>query len=63
VLQMLKAVCILLEAVMPEKMAEVWSQLGMESDLHSLKLDELTVSIASGQELKKPQMLFERVEE
>ncbi len=63
VLQMLKAVCILLEAVMPEKMAEVWSQLGMESDLHSLKLDELTVPIASGQELKKPQMLFERVEE
>ena len=63
VLQILKAVCILLEAVMPEKMAEVWSQLGMESDLHSLKLDELTVPIASGQELKKPQMLFERVEE
>ncbi len=63
VLQMLKAVCILLEAVMPEKMAEVWSQLGMESDLHSVKLDELTVPIASGQELKKPQKLFERVEE
>ena len=63
VLQILKAVCIFLEAVMPEKMAEVWSQLGMESDLHSVKLDELTVSIASGQELKKPQKLFERVEE
>ncbi|NOR77729.1 MAG: methionine--tRNA ligase [Methanophagales archaeon] len=63
VLQILKAVCILLEAVMPEKMAEVWSQMGMESDLHSVKLDELTVPIASGQELKKPQMLFERVEE
>ncbi len=63
VLQMLKAVCILLEAVMPEKMAEVWSQLGMESDLQSVKLDELTVPIASGQELKKPQKLFERVEE
>ena len=63
VLQMLKAVCILLEAVMPEKMAEVWSQLGMESDLQSVKLDELTVPIASGQELKKPKKLFERVEE
>ena len=63
VLQMLKAVCILLEAVMPEKMAELWSQLGMETDLHSVKLDELTVPIASGQELKKPQKLFERVEE
>ena len=63
VLQMLKAVCILLEAVMPEKMAEVWSQLGMESDLQSVKLDELTVPIASGQKLKKPKKLFERVEE
>jgi len=63
VLQILKSVCILLEAVMPEKMAELWSQLGMESDLQSVKLDELTVPIASGQELKKPQMLFERVEE
>jgi methionyl-tRNA synthetase len=63
VLQMLKAVCILLEAVMPEKMVEVWSQLGMESDLHSLKLDELTVPIASGQKLKKSKKLFERVEE
>ncbi|RCV64602.1 methionyl-tRNA synthetase [Methanophagales archaeon] len=63
VLQILKAVCILLEAVMPEKMAELWSQLGMETDLHSVKLDELTVPIASGQELKKPQKLFERVEE
>jgi len=63
VLQLLKAVCILLEAVMPEKMAEVWSQLGMESDLQSVKLDELTVPIASGQKLKKPKKLFERVEE
>ncbi|HID20643.1 MAG TPA: methionine--tRNA ligase, partial [Methanophagales archaeon] len=61
-LLILKAVCILLEAVMPEKMAEVWSQLGMESDLHSVKLDELMVPIASGQELKKPKKLFERVE-
>ncbi len=48
---------------MPEKMAEVWSQLGMESDLQSVKLDELTVPIASGQKLKKPKKLFERVEE
>jgi len=62
VLQIIKAVCVLLEAVMPEKMAEVWSQLGMESDVHSVKLDELTVPITSGQELKKPKMLFEKVE-
>jgi methionyl-tRNA synthetase len=62
VLHILKAVCILLEAVMPEKMAEMWSQLGLESDLHSVQLDELMVPIASGQELKKPYKLFERVE-
>jgi len=62
VLQILKAVCILMEAVMPDKMAEAWSQLGMESDVHSVKLDEMMVPIESGQALKKPKKLFERVE-
>jgi methionyl-tRNA synthetase len=62
VLQIIKAVCVLLEPVMPSKMAEVWQQLGMERDVHSVKLDEITVPIASGQALKKPKKLFERVE-
>lgn len=62
VLQIIKAVCILMEAVMPDKMAEVWSQLGMESDVHSVMLDELMMPIKSGQTLKKPKKLFERVE-
>jgi len=61
-LQILKAVCILLEPVMPEKMAEVWRQLGMESDVHSAKLDELMVPIESGQALGKPKMLFKRID-
>ena len=30
--------------------------------VHSVKLDELMVPIASGQSLKKPKKLFERVE-
>ncbi len=58
VLQIIKAVCILMEAVMPDKMAEVWSQLGMGGDVHSVKLDELMVPIKSGQELRKPKKLF-----
>jgi methionyl-tRNA synthetase len=62
VLQIIKAVCIGLEAVMPDKMAEVWSQLGMESDVHSVKLEEMMVPIKSGQALKKPEKLFEVVE-
>ncbi len=61
-LQLLKAVCILLEPVMPEKMEEMWHQIGMESDVHSVKLDELMVPIESGQALGKPKMLFKRVE-
>ncbi len=61
-LQLLKAVCILLEPVMPEKMDEMWHQIGMESDVHSVKLDELMVPIESGQALGKPKMLFKRVE-
>jgi len=35
-LQIIKAVCVGFEAVMPDKMAEVWLQLGMESDVHSV---------------------------
>ncbi len=62
VLQIIKAVCVLMEAVMPDKMAEVWSQLGMESDVHSVKLEEMMVPLKSGQTLKKPKKLFERVE-
>ncbi len=61
-LQLLKAVCILLEPVMPEKMEEMWHQIGMESDVHSVKLDELMVPIESGQALGKPKMLFKRIE-
>ncbi|MBA5942613.1 MAG: methionine--tRNA ligase [Methanophagales archaeon] len=62
VLQLIKAICILLEAVMPAKMEEVWQQLGMERDLHSVQLDELLVPVESGKALKKPYRLFERVE-
>ncbi len=62
VLQIIKAVCVLLEAVMPEKMAEAWEQLGMESDVHSVKLEEIIVPIEDGQPLKKPKKMFERVD-
>jgi len=62
VLQLIKAICILLEAVMPVKMEEVWQQLGMESDVHSVQLDELLVPLESGKAFKKPTRLFEKVE-
>ncbi|MDI6811734.1 MAG: class I tRNA ligase family protein, partial [archaeon] len=62
VLQILKAVCISLDAVMPDKMEEVWEQLGMEGDVHSVKLGEMIVPIKSGHALKKPSKLFARVE-
>ncbi|MEA2076001.1 MAG: methionine--tRNA ligase [Euryarchaeota archaeon] len=62
VLQLIKAICILLEPVMPAKMEEVWQQLSMEGDVHSVKLDELFVSIESGKALKEPTRLFEKVE-
>jgi methionyl-tRNA synthetase len=62
VLQLIKAICILLEAVMPTKMEEAWQQLGMENDVHTVKLDELLVPIESGIALKNPSRLFEKVE-
>ena len=43
-------------------MAEMWSQLGMESDVHFVKLGEMIVPVTSGQAEKKPKGLFERVE-
>ncbi len=62
VLQLIKAICILLEPVMPDKMETLWDQLGMEGDVHSVKLEEIVVPIASGKALKKPYRLFEKVE-
>ena len=62
VLQLVKAICILLEPVMPVKMTEVWQQLGMSSDLHSVQLDELVVPVESGKQVAKPRILFEKVE-
>jgi len=62
VLQLIKAICILLEAVMPAKMEEAWQQLGMENDVHTVQLDELLVPIKSGVALKEPGRLFEKVE-
>ena len=37
-------------------------RLGMESDVHFVKLGEMIVPITSGQAVKKPKGLFERVE-
>jgi len=47
--------------VMPSKMEELWSQLGMDSDIHSVGIEEMTVPLKSGQPLGKPKKLFERV--
>ncbi len=62
VLQILKSVCILLEPVMPAKMAELWYQLGMDTDVHDTKLEELMKPIEGGQKLNKPEVLFRRIE-
>ncbi len=61
VLQILKSICILLEPVMPEKMGEMWFQLGMETDLHATKIEDLRAPIRTGQKLNKPAVLFQRV--
>ena len=60
-LQILKAVCVLLEPVMPSKMEELWKQLGMESDIHEVSMNEITIPLKSGQPLEKPEKLFKPV--
>jgi methionyl-tRNA synthetase len=62
VLQILKAVCIALDAVMPIKMQELGDQLGMDRDVHTAQLDEMNVPLLSGHALQMPTKLFERIE-
>ncbi|HDM36740.1 MAG TPA: methionine--tRNA ligase [Candidatus Syntrophoarchaeum butanivorans] len=62
-LQIVKALAVLLEPVMPSKMEELWHYLGMETDIHSVGVKEALVPIEAGVKLKKPRILFEKIED
>lgn len=60
-LQIIKALCIGLEPVMPVKMEGAWKQLGMGGDVHEVSLDDMTKEIPEGQGLREAKMLFKKV--
>ncbi|MHC1596086.1 MAG: methionine--tRNA ligase, partial [Candidatus Syntropharchaeales archaeon] len=62
-IQIVKALAILLEPVMPSKMETLWEQLGMKGDIHEIPITEALKVIESGSELSKPMILFDRVED
>jgi methionyl-tRNA synthetase len=62
-IQIVKALAILFEPVMPSKMETLWEHLGMKGDIHEIAITEALKVIESGSALAKPMMLFDRVED
>jgi methionyl-tRNA synthetase len=62
-MQLIKALCIFFEPVMPEKMGEAWKQLGMEGDVSKAPMDDAKKELPSGQDLRAPQILFGKIED
>ena len=62
-IQIIKALSLFLDPVMPDKMGKLWHQIGCEGDLKTVQLTEATCEISSGQELGKPEMLFQKIED
>ena len=62
-IQIIKALSLFLDPVMPDKMEQLWHQIGCEGDLKTVQLTEATCEITSGLELDKPEMLFQKIED
>jgi len=62
-LQIAKALVILMDPVMPAKMASAWKQLGLDSSIGKVQFSEALVPLAEGWKLGKPEILFSRMED
>jgi methionyl-tRNA synthetase len=62
-MQIGKALTLLYEPLIPEKAANAWKQLGMESDVHAALYSQGTVPVESGTPLNKPSILFKKIED
>ncbi|RQD92723.1 methionine--tRNA ligase [Methanosalsum natronophilum] len=62
-LQLVKALAIIFEPILPEKMEILWEQLGYNSDIHLIQYDEAAAKIEAGQKLSKPLTLFEKIDD
>lgn len=61
--QIAKALIILFEPVMPEKMEIAWQQIGMDSDVHNTLYQDALIPVIAGTKLSKPSILFEKMED
>lgn len=61
--QIAKALIILFEPVMPEKMELAWQQIRMDSDIHKTLYKEATFPVVAGTKLTVPSILFEKLED
>jgi methionyl-tRNA synthetase len=62
-IQIARALCLLFEPILPEKMEEAWKQLGMDTDVHEAGYAEGLVPVKGGVPLEKPAILFEKIED
>ena len=59
--QMVNALAVLLSPVIPDSSKELWSQLGYKGALW--KWDQASMELKSGQKIKEPKGIFEKVED
>lgn len=62
-LQIAKALVILMQPVMPDKMEDAWNQLGMAGMVEQAQFQDVLLPIPKGQILGKPAILFGKMEE
>ncbi|MDF1533074.1 MAG: methionine--tRNA ligase [Methanosarcinaceae archaeon] len=62
-IQIAKALILLFEPVLPQKMEEAWAQIGMSDDVHAATYSDATVLVNNGTPLPMPVILFEKIED
>jgi len=60
-LQLLKAITILIEPVLPTTAESLWHQLGQAGDVHRTRVGDCLVPLKPGTALHKPELLFEKI--
>jgi methionyl-tRNA synthetase len=60
-LQVLKAITILIEPVMPAIAERIWQQLGQEGSIHEVNVEKCTEPLLPGTDLPKPEVLFAKI--
>ena len=62
-IQIAKALTIMFEPVLPQKMEDAWKQVGMNGDVHAASYGDATISVKAGTALPKPEILFGKIED